>query len=191
MCTTLSEMGPEIHAYLCGRTCKRDFKDLRYGSTGQLGNRIQHALRAFTPKDQKGMKAAAETFRENPEFNTADAISELATGEALVSFLDESGTPSIVERARILFPLSQIGAIVPVQRQQIMMSSAVAGKYDQIVDRESAFEVLLAQSEQESAAQAQAEATAQQEKEAAKQAKQATSTAVRSLTRGILGNLLK
>ena len=155
---------------------------------GQLGNRIQHALRAFTPKDQKGVKAAAETFRENPEFNTADAISELATGEALVSFLDESGTPSIVERARILFPLSQIGAIVPVQRQQIMMSSAVAGKYDQIVDRESAFEVLLAQSEQESAAQAQAEATAKQEKEAAKQAKQAEKSGKKS--KGILGGIL-
>ena len=114
----------------------------------QLGNRVQHALRAFTPKEQKNVKAAAETFRANPDFKTEDAIMELGTGEALVSFLDEKGTPNIVERAKILFPLSQIGAITDVQRDQIVKSSRIFGKYDTMIDRESAFEVLLAESEE-------------------------------------------
>ena len=112
---------------------------------GQLGNRVQHALRAFTPKDQKAVKTAAETFRANPEFKTADAIMELGTGEALVSFLDEKGAPSMVERAKILFPLSQIGAVTEGQRGQIINQSRLYGKYDKIVDRESAFEVLMAE----------------------------------------------
>ena len=111
---------------------------------GQLGNRIQHALRAYTPKDQKAVRAAAETFRSNPDFKTEDAITELETGEALVSFLDEKGAPSIVERAKILFPLSQIGAVTAGQRLDILNASDVAGKYDEVIDRESAFEVLLA-----------------------------------------------
>ena len=114
----------------------------------QLGNRVQHALRSFTPKEQKNVKAAAETFRANPGFKTEDAIMELGTGEALVSFLDEKGTPAVVERAKILFPLSQIGAITSSQRDQIIKSSRLYGKYDTAVDRESAFEVLLAESEQ-------------------------------------------
>lgn len=113
----------------------------------QLGNRVQHALRAFTPKEQKNVKAAAETFRANPGFKTEDAIMELGTGEALVSFLDEKGTPNIVERAKILFPLSQIGAITPSQREEIIKSSRIFGRYDTMIDRESAFEVLLAESE--------------------------------------------
>ena len=116
----------------------------------QLGNRVQHALRAFTPKEQKNVKAAAETFRANPSFKTEDAIMELGTGEALVSFLDEKGTPNIVERAKILFPLSQIGAITEGQRDQIVKSSRIFGKYDTMIDRESAFEVLLAESEEAS-----------------------------------------
>lgn len=114
---------------------------------GQLGNRVQHALRAFTPKDQKAVKTAAETFRENPSFKTADAIMELGTGEALVSFLDEKGAPSMVERAKILFPLSQIGAVTEGQRGQIINQSRIYGKYDKVVDRESAFEVLMAEAE--------------------------------------------
>ena len=114
---------------------------------GQLGNRVQHALRAYTPRDQKAVRTAAETFRPNPEFKTEDAIQNLETGEALVSFLDEKGAPSIVERARILFPLSQIGAITAGQRLDLMNSSPEKGKYDTIIDRESAFEVLLAESE--------------------------------------------
>lgn len=138
---------------------------------GQLGNRVQHALRAFTPKDQKAVKVAAETFRENPEFKTADAIMELGTGEALVSFLDEKGAPSIVERAKILFPLSQIGAVTDGQRGQIINQSRLYGKYDSVIDRESAFEVLMEEAEaalraeQEAAA---AEEAAEQEEKAAK-----------------------
>lgn len=113
---------------------------------GQLGNRIQHALRAYTPKDQKAVRAAAETFRANPEFKTEDAIMNLSTGEALVSFLDANGVPSVVQRAKILFPLSQIGAISEGQRLDIRNSSPLRGKYDTPIDRESAFEVLLADS---------------------------------------------
>ncbi len=129
----------------------------------QLGNRVQHALRAFTPKEQKNVKAAAETFRANPGFKTEDAIMELGTGEALVSFLDEKGTPSIVERARILFPLSQIGAITESQRDQIIKTSRIFGRYDTVIDRESAFEVLLAESEAEAQAQEQEAATSRGE----------------------------
>lgn len=121
---------------------------------GQLGNRVQHALRAFTPKDQKAVRAAADTFRANPAFKTDEAIMELETGEALVSFLDEKGAPSVVERARILFPLSQIGAISPEQRKEAIEWSGLSGKYDAMIDRESAFEVLLA--DQEKAAEEQA-----------------------------------
>ena len=115
---------------------------------GQLGNRVQHALRAYTPKDQKAVNAAAQTFRTNPAFDTKEAITQLETGEALVSFLDEKGAPSVVERARILFPLSQIGAISESQRSQIINASRLYGRYDHPIDRESAFEVLLAESEQ-------------------------------------------
>ncbi len=114
---------------------------------GQLGNRVQHALRAYTPKDQKAVRAAAETFRPNPAFKTDEVIQNLSTGEALVSFLDESGAPCVVERAKILFPLSQIGAITPAERQDFVRRSSVYGKYDKTVDRESAFEVLLRESE--------------------------------------------
>lgn len=115
---------------------------------GQLGNRVQHALRAFTPRDQKAVKAAAETFRANPSFKTEDAIMNLGTGEALVSFLDEKGSPSVVQNCKILFPLSQIGAITPQQRADIIKYSKVYGRYDTPYDRESAFEVLLAQQEE-------------------------------------------
>ena len=139
---------------------------------GQLGNRVQHALRAFTPKDQKAVKTAAETFRENPAFKTADAIMELGTGEALVSFLDEKGAPSMVERAKILFPLSQIGAVTEGQRGQIINQSRLYGKYDKIVDRESAFEVLVAEAEAALKAEqeaAEAAAAAEAEEKAAKE----------------------
>ena len=115
---------------------------------GQLGNRVQHALRAYTPKDQKAVKTAADTFRANPEFKTDEAIMNLETGEDLVSFLDEKGAPSIVERAKVLFPLSQIGAISEGQRLDIIKQSRIFGKYDNPIDRESAFEVLLAEAEE-------------------------------------------
>ena len=111
---------------------------------GQLGNRIQHALRAYTPRDQKAVQAAAETFRENPKLKVVDVITELGIGEALVSFLDEKGRPSIVERAWICPPQSQIGPITPEQRQALLANSLVAGQYEKVVDRESAFEKLKA-----------------------------------------------
>ena len=111
----------------------------------QLSNRVQHALRAFTPKEQKDVRAAAETFRANPEFKTDEAIMSLETGEALVSFLDEKGAPAIVERARILFPLSQIGAITEGQRMDIKNAAPARIKgYEQFFDRESAYETLTA-----------------------------------------------
>ena len=147
--------------------------DIPENILGQLGNRIQHALRAYTPKDQKAVRTAAETFRANPAFKTADAIMELGTGEALVSFLDEKGAPCVVERAKILFPLSQIGAITEAQRKQLINSSMIAGKYDTPIDRESAFEVLLAdakRAEEEQAAQA--EAVEEQKKKSEKAAKE-------------------
>ena len=136
---------------------------------GQLGNRVQHALRAYTPKDQKAVRTAAETFRPNPAFNTADTIMNLETGEALVSFLDEKGAPSVVERAKILFPLSQIGAISESQRSEIIKRSRLYGRYDNPVDRESAFEVLLAESEKAAKEAEEAQAAEQAAKEQAKQ----------------------
>ncbi|MED5618402.1 helicase HerA-like C-terminal domain-containing protein [Ideonella sp. BN130291] len=109
---------------------------------GQLGNRVQHALRAFTPRDQKAVKAAADTMRPNPKLDISAAITELAVGEALCSFLDEKGRPSVTERAFVLPPGSQIGPITPAQRQALMQSSLVAGVYEKTVDRESAYEKL-------------------------------------------------
>ena len=109
---------------------------------GQLSNRIQHALRAFTPLDQKAVKSAAQTFRINPKLNVAQAITELSVGEALVSTLDEKGMPGIVQRAFMLPPTSQIGPVLPAQRQQVIQSSPVYGHYEQVIDRESAFEKL-------------------------------------------------
>ena len=109
---------------------------------GQLGNRVQHALRAYTPRDQKAVKAAAQTFRENPAINVESVITELGVGEALVSFLDEKGRPTIVERAYVCPPQSQIGPITPEQRATLLQTSLVAGTYEKVVDRESAFEKL-------------------------------------------------
>ena len=122
--------------------------DIPENILGQLGNRVQHALRAYTPKDQKAVKTAADTFRANPAFKTDEAIMNLETGEALVSFLDEKGAPTMVERAKVLFPLSQIGAITEGQRLDIIKQSGIYGKYDNAVERESAFETLLAEAEQ-------------------------------------------
>jgi uncharacterized protein len=109
---------------------------------GQLSNRVQHALRAFTPLDQKAVKSAAQTFRSNPKLDVAKAITELAVGEALVSLLDEKGMPGIVQRAFMLPPSSQIGPITPDIRKQIIQGSAVYGHYEKAVDRESAYEKL-------------------------------------------------
>jgi len=110
---------------------------------GQLGNRVQHALRAFTPRDQKAVRSAADTMRAKPGLDIATAISELAVGEALVSLLDEHGRPSITERVFVLPPGSQIGPITPAQRQQLLADSLVAGVYEKQLDRESAYEKLL------------------------------------------------
>ena len=110
---------------------------------GQLGNRVQHALRAYTPRDQKAVQTAAETFRPNPALDTAQVITELGVGEALVSFLDEQGRPHIVERAFILPPASQIGPISDAERSELMTNSLVAGVYEKAVDRESAHEKLI------------------------------------------------
>ena len=109
---------------------------------GQLGNRVQHALRAFTPRDQKAVKAAAETMRANPKLDTEKAITELGVGEALISFLDEKGRPNMVERAYVLPPASRIGPITPDERKAAMANSPVRGTYDKVVDRESAYEKL-------------------------------------------------
>jgi DNA helicase HerA-like ATPase len=126
---------------------------------GQLGNRVQHALRAFTPRDQKAVKAAAETFRSNPKLDVAEAITQLGVGEALISFLDGKGMPGVVERAMVCPPHGQIGPITPEQRQNLMKSSLVAGVYDQAVDRESAYERLKGRAQQrQQAAPAQKQA---------------------------------
>ena len=132
--------------------------DIPESILGQLGNRVQHALRAYTPKDQKAVKTAADTFRANPAFKTDEAIMNLETGEALVSFLDAKGAPAMVERAKILFPLSQIGAVTEGQRLDIIKQSRIYGKYDTPIDRESAFEVLMAEADRQLAEQEQQQA---------------------------------
>ena len=159
--------------------------DIPDAIAGQLGNRILHGLRAYTPKEQKAVKAAAQTFRTNPSFNTEAAILELGTGEALVSLLDEKGAPCIVERAKILFPLSQIGAITEEQRSKLIRNSRIYGIYDKSFDRESAYEMLVAQQKQEEK-RLQKEAE-EEEKRKAKEAKEkerakAKSTSTRSTT---------
>lgn len=116
--------------------------DLPESVLGQLGNRVQHALRAFTPKDQKAVKTAADTFRTNPEFKVEQAITELAVGEALISCLDEQGTPQVVERAWVMPPYSSFSPISSEQRQALISQSIVAGIYEKSLDRESAFELL-------------------------------------------------
>lgn len=165
--------------------------DLPDAILGQCGNRVQHALRAFTPKDQAAVKAAAQTFRPNPAFSTEREILELGTGEALVSFLDEKGAPSMVERAKILFPMSQIGAISEDERNAINSSSRIAGKYDSAVDRESAFEKISkqrAQAAEEAAKQAELEA---QEKEREQLAKEEAKAQRKSSTKkGILATVV-
>ena len=108
----------------------------------QLGNRVQHALRAFTPRDQKAVRAAADTFRANPKLDTASVISELGKGEALVSFLEGNGTPSMVERCMVRPPSARVGPITPEERKAVVQKSPLKGKYDQTIDAESAYEVL-------------------------------------------------
>jgi len=146
--------------------------DIPSNILGQLGNRVQHALRAYSPQDQKAVKVAADTFRPNPAFKTYDTLLELGTGEALVSFLDEKGTPAIVERAKILFPLSQIGAITEDQRRDLINRSRLFGRYDHPVDRESAYELITAATQEAERQKAEIEAAAEAERQAAIQAKE-------------------
>jgi DNA helicase HerA-like ATPase len=126
--------------------------DIPESVLGQLGNRVQHALRAFTPKDQKAVKTAADTLRPNPKLKAAEVITELGVGEALVSFLDEKGTPRMVERAFIVPPGSQIGPITEEERRQVFQTSALFSRYEKSIDRESAYEKLKGRAEEKSAA---------------------------------------
>ncbi len=167
---------------------------------GQLGNRVQHALRAFTPRDQKAVNAAAETFRSNPKLKVEQVITELQVGEALVSFLDEKGAPGIVERAFVLPPRSQVGPVAPGQRQETIKTSAVYGSYEKPVDRESAYEILKARTEK-TAAPAPPARTATPKGRAPSQrqgvaeavlksaARAAATQAGRSIMRGVLGSI--
>jgi DNA helicase HerA-like ATPase len=177
---------------------------------GQLGNRIQHALRSYTARDQKAVRAAAETFRNNPKLNTREVITELGVGEALVSLLDEKGRPGIVQQTLIKPPKSQIGPIDKGQRTVMMSNSLVAGVYEKTVDRESAFEILAKRTEKQAEKQQAEEVKEAQEKERKKNEKsksgrqrqsvmetfmksamRAVGTQVgRKLIRGILGSLL-
>jgi uncharacterized protein len=149
----------------------------------QLGNRVQHALRAFTPRDQKAVKAAAETMRQNPNLNIETAITELAVGEALVSFLDDKGRPGVTERVYVLPPGSQIGPISIEQRKALIANSIVAGAYEKTIDRESAYEKLKGRTDDKMVTESQA-------KEAAKTiAKEATNAAGEEASGGFLDGL--
>jgi uncharacterized protein len=146
----------------------------------QLGNRVQHALRAYTPKEQEAVKVAAKSFRENPEVDTVKTISELGVGEVLISTLDEKGVPTMVDRAFVVPPASQIGPITFEERQRLVNSSLVAGIYENAVDRESAFEIL----EQRAAEKMEQEAAAKEEAAAAKEAAEAERAARTTARRG-------
>jgi DNA helicase HerA-like ATPase len=162
---------------------------------GQLGNRVQHALRAFTPRDQKAVKTAAETLRPNPKIKAEQVITELGVGEALVSLLDEKGRPAVVERAFIVPPGSQIGPIADGERKQILRSSALTAKYERTVDRESAYEKLKEQVQQK---QAPSPAPAKAGRQTQSMIEAATKSAVRAIgselgrqiMRGIMGSIL-
>ncbi len=175
--------------------------DLPETVLGQLGNRVQHALRAFTPKDQKSVKVAAETFRANPKLNVVKAITELGVGEALVSVLDEKGTPTIVERALIYPPHSRLSPLNPEERTRFVRESVLYGHYEKTVDRESAYEKLKAKAEQmkmdsqEEAAQKRRAAEPKSQTEqllgaAVKSAAHAIGSQLgRQIIRGVLGSL--
>jgi DNA helicase HerA-like ATPase len=178
----------------------------------QLGNRVQHALRAFTPTEQKAIRAASNSFRPNPNFNTEEAITQLGVGWGLVSMLDEKGSPCIVERTAVRPPFSRLGPATPEELQTVRNGSPVSGKYDQAVDRESAFEVLRVKTEAAMKAHEEEEARIAAEKQAKQEAKakpaarrgdslvdaalksalrSVGSTVGRQIVRGILGNMFK
>jgi uncharacterized protein len=167
---------------------------------GQLGNRVQHALRAFTPRDQKAVRAAAETFRPNPRLNVAQAITELGVGEALASVLDAQGSPTIVERALILPPRSRLTPLTPEERAQVIRTSVLYGHYERTVDRESAYEILKAKAaslraeQEEQAARGRKPAAAGRSEDLvgamAKSAARTIGTQIgRQIMRGVLGSL--
>ncbi|WP_179999264.1 helicase HerA-like domain-containing protein [Acinetobacter sp. YH12239] len=146
--------------------------DLPESVLGQLGNRVQHALRAFTPKDQKAVKTAADAFRPNPAFKVQGTITELAVGEALISCLDEKGTPQMVERGWVMPPYSSFTPITLEERKTLMTNSVVAGVYEQVLDRESAFEMLqnkVVQRQQQAEQEALAKQQAKEQEAYAKQ----------------------
>ena len=167
--------------------------DIPESVLGQLGNRVQHALRAFTPKDQKAVKAAAETMRPNPKLKIAEAISELGVGEALVSLLDDKGRPGVTERAFIVPPGSQLGPLTQEERSQVMRSSGLGGAYDKPVDRESAYEKLKRRAEE--AAPEKAKAPGRQPQTLVDAMTKSAARAIgsqmgREIIRGILGSLM-
>jgi DNA helicase HerA-like ATPase len=159
----------------------------------QLGNRIQHALRAYTPTEQQAVSVAAKSFRENPALDTVKTITELGVGEVLISTLDPKGVPTVVDRAFVVPPFSQIGPITPDVRAQLMSTSLVAGQYENAVDRESAFEILSKRAEERATVAAQAKAEADAEKEAAKEAKaeRAAARAPDTLTEAITKSVVR
>ena len=143
---------------------------------GQLGNRVQHALRAFTPRDQKAVKTAAQTMRANPAFNTEQVIQELGTGEALISFLDEKGSPSIVQKCSVIAPGSRLGPATSAEQDSMIKQSIFYGRYERAIDRESAYELLMARAEQAAAEKAAEKENSQQRAEIEKAAKTAAKT---------------
>lgn len=158
---------------------------------GQLGNRVEHALRAYTPRDQKAIKAVADTFRTNPDLDVATAVTELQVGEALVSFLEEKGAPGVVQRALIVPPRSRVGAITDAERAQVMASSTLGQKYATTVDPRSAAEMIQEERTQaESAAQGAAEQAAL-EKEAAKASKSSSSSSSRRKSKNPLDEVIE
>ncbi len=162
---------------------------------GQLGNRVQHALRAFTPRDQKAVKAAAQTFRQNKDLDVEAAITELGVGEALVSFLSEKGQPTVVDRALIYPPQSQLPPLTPAERDQVIKQSAFYGHYEKVVDRESAYEMLKTRAPQADQTRTPSSGTWQSEagsllEAAGKSAVRAMGTQVgREIIRGVLGSI--
>ncbi|MBV6459049.1 MAG: hypothetical protein HONBIEJF_02189 [Fimbriimonadaceae bacterium] len=191
--------------------CTQNPLDIPDAVLGQLGNRVQHALRAFTPRDQKAVKAAATTFRQNPAFSTEEAITQLGVGEALVSLLEEKGTPMIVQRTLIRPPASRLGPADELDRRAAVESSPVFGKYEQPIDRESAYELLSRRAQQAAVEEQQEKERAESEKAEERAARQSSarrsdtpmesmlksvlrsagSQLGRALTRGLLGGLLK
>lgn len=163
--------------------------DIPENILGQLGNKIQHALRAFTPKDQKSIKAVAQSFRTNEAFNTEKALLELETGEALISFLDEKGAPSIVERAKMLCPQGQIGPITDEERKKAIKESGLEREYRETEDRRSAYEMLIDEAKEKEKEKAKEQAAKEEEKRKKEEAKASSKVAKKS-SNGIFNKIL-